>query len=133
MITMRLTVALSTKLDYDELRNVTRVARDGTYGTVSSGTMFRICPSLVSHYTVALAQSLARLHNNALRTAAMHTRACAAIWRGQQVAVKLLRVQSLPDAKVVAAFEKEMLLLSKLRVSCVFGCVCRVMTSQVLL
>ena len=44
MIAMRLGVALSTKLDYDELRNVTRVAKDGTYGTVSSGNaelMFR--------------------------------------------------------------------------------------------
>jgi serine/threonine protein kinase len=40
------------------------------------------------------------------------------------VAVKLLRVQSLPDAKVTAAFEKEMLLLSKLKhknVTQVFG------------
>lgn len=90
---MRMNVALSTKLDYDELLNVTRVAKDGTYGTVSSGNLasFRLLVALLISFF-------------------------SAMWRGQPVAVKLLRVQSLPDAKVIAAFEKEMLLLSKLRV-----------------
>jgi len=37
------------------------------------------------------------------------------VWRTMPVAVKLLRVQTLSDPRIVAAFEKEMMLMSKLK------------------
>ena len=36
-------------------------------------------------------------------------------WRGQDVAIKMLRVQRIDDAKVALAFEKEIVLMSKLK------------------